>query len=121
MRLAAILRARTIVASVVALLAGAVLGLVAASCEVEHCRYDPQCGGGIGGFCGDSSDCDEGFCCTEESNCGGGMCTYRCDDDNDCPEDMACEHDKCFFRCDSDSQCAEGMSCEHGRTICEWP
>lgn len=116
------MRATTTMAmTFVGLLAGAFVGLVAAGCEVEHCRFDPQCGGGIGGLCNEDDDCDEGFCCTDESNCAGGMCTYRCSDDADCPDDMACQHDKCFFVCNEDSDCADGMSCEHGATVCEWP
>ncbi|MCC7536236.1 MAG: hypothetical protein IT379_08485 [Deltaproteobacteria bacterium] len=109
------------VATIVSSLVAATLLVVASGCETEHCRYDPDCGGGIGGFCNDSGDCDDGFCCTDESNCAGGICTYRCNDDADCPDDMACEHDKCFFVCNDDSDCASGMSCEHGNTVCEWP
>lgn len=87
--------------------------------DPEHCRFDPDCGGGIGAFCDEESDCDEGICC-DSGNCGGGMCTYRCDNDNPCPDDMACEHGTCFFTCDDDVDCAAGQSCEHGHTICEW-
>jgi hypothetical protein len=99
----------------------AVLALAMGSCdgEPEHCRHDPDCGGGVGGFCDGAGDCDEGLCCTS-GNCGGGMCTYECHDDRDCPQDMLCEHDTCFFACDDDRDCAEGQSCEHGSTICEW-
>jgi hypothetical protein len=86
------------------------------------CRYHPaSCAGGVGAFCDVDRDCISGFCCTKESNCGGGMCTFACRGDRDCPPDMACEHDVCFFRCSSDRDCAVGQSCEHGHSVCEWP
>ncbi len=85
----------------------------------EDCRYDPWCGGGIGGVCDSDGDCFDGFCC-DTDNCGGGMCTYDCDEDSHCPPSMLCEHHVCFFTCDSDRDCAPEMSCEHGDTICEW-
>ena len=88
----------------------------------DECRFDPaHCGGGVGADCARDDDCDDGYCCTEESNCGGGMCTIACARDADCPSFMACEHDICFFRCDVDEDCASGQSCEHGNTVCEWP
>ena len=103
----------------------AVFGLLFAfGCDddPDRCRFDPgDCFGGIGGFCGEDDDCDTGHCCTEEANCGGGMCTYSCDRDEDCPDDMGCEHHTCFFGCVSDDDCADGMSCEHDNTVCEWP
>lgn len=86
---------------------------------LEQCRFDPDCGGGIGGFCQDRTDCATDYCC-ESDNCGGGTCAVVCDGDLDCPEDMLCEHGSCFFACASDDDCAVGMSCEHGQTICEW-
>jgi hypothetical protein len=106
-----------------------VLGVVALAfvafalegCGVEDCRFDPLCGGGIGGLCDTHDDCDTGFCCMESSNCAGGMCTYQCDSSSDCPDDMRCEHHVCFFACATDADCADGMSCEHGQTVCEWP
>lgn len=97
----------------------AAAALLSCDGEPDHCRFDPECEGGVGGFCDTASDCDEGFCC-DTNNCGGGMCTYRCSDDHECPDDMLCEHETCFFRCADDTDCAEGMSCEHGETICEW-
>jgi hypothetical protein len=89
----------------------------------DICRLDPQsCDGASGTLCDDERDCNPGLiCCTENSNCAGGMCTRECDRDEDCPLDMLCEHSVCFYMCDSDRDCAEGMSCEHGKTICEWP
>jgi hypothetical protein len=102
--------------------------LVASGCDDDDypygtgCRFDPaDCYGGPGGFCDRNADCESEFCCTDQSNCGGGMCTWRCANDGDCPRDMACEHDLCFYRCASDADCAVGQSCEHGRTVCEWP
>lgn len=85
----------------------------------EECRFDPDCGGGLGGTCDKDRDCFEGFCC-DSDNCGGGMCTLDCDGDRDCPDGMRCEHDICFFACDSDRDCAAGAQCEHGNTVCEW-
>ncbi len=103
----------------------ALLGVGSFGCDsgpAQGCRHNPLfCGGDVGADCLDDGDCADGFCCTEESNCGGGMCTLACDDDLDCPSFMACEHDMCFFRCESDLDCAEGQGCEHGDTICEWP
>ena len=92
------------------------------SVSSELCRFDPvSCPGASGALCRRDVDCQPGlFCCTEDSNCGGGMCTLQCKDDLECPPDMACEHSKCFYRCDSDIDCAEGMSCEHAHTVCEW-
>lgn len=88
----------------------------------EGCRYDPDgCGGDVGAYCVYDSDCLDGYCCTEEGNCGGGMCTIPCRDDLDCPSFMGCEHGVCFFLCDFDEDCAVGQSCEHGNTVCEWP
>ncbi len=88
----------------------------------EDCRFDPEhCGSGVGAFCVDDDDCWDNYCCTEDSNCAGGMCTIPCNKDDDCPSFMACEHSVCFFRCDDDHDCADGQSCEHGETICEWP
>lgn len=88
----------------------------------EPCRFEPDsCGGALGGNCVTDSDCLSGFCCDEDANCGGGMCTISCDSDADCPSYMACEHDICFFACESDLDCAVGQSCEHGDTVCEWP
>jgi hypothetical protein len=89
----------------------------------EQCRFDPaSCPGEAGALCEDDRDCSAPLhCCTEQSNCAGGMCTVECRDDRDCPSDMACEHSICFYRCNDDRDCAVGMSCEHGSTICEWP
>ncbi len=100
-------------------LLGAASLLASCTGDPEFCRYDPECGGGIGSNCRTSDDCSDGFCC-DSGNCGGGMCTYRCDADRDCPVEMACEHGTCFFTCSSDDDCAPGMSCEHGDTVCEW-
>ncbi len=99
------------------------LGMTMPACggEPEHCRFNPDCGGGVGSLCGSDDDCDEGVCCRETANCGGGMCTYPCTTSANCPSDMACEHGVCFFRCADDRDCAAGMSCEHSNTICEWP
>ena len=87
------------------------------------CRLEPaDCQGGAGGFCDDDRDCIEPlFCCEEQQNCGGGMCTAECHDDRDCPLDMLCEHDRCFYACDDDRDCAVDMTCEHDRTVCEYP
>ena len=87
--------------------------------DIERCRFDPDCGGGIGGFCEDRRDCETDHCCTSD-NCGGGTCAIVCDGDLDCPDDMLCEHGTCFFACSTDDDCADGMSCEHDETICEW-
>ena len=83
-----------------AIVLGALLGTLGgyACNHGGDCRFDPDCGGGIGGFCDVNRDCADGFCCRSD-NCGGGMCTFECDRDSDCPDDMACEH---------------------GNTICEW-
>jgi hypothetical protein len=100
------------------------LGVASAAisgCGVQECRFDPQCGGGIGSFCDSHGDCDTDFCCMESSNCAGGMCSYECDSSADCPDDMRCEHHVCFFACATNDECADGMSCEHGATVCEWP
>lgn len=88
----------------------------------EDCRFEPaNCGGDLGALCVNDSDCWDAYCCTEQSNCGGGMCTLPCDRNDDCPSFMACEHHVCFFRCSDDADCAAGQSCEHDNTICEWP
>lgn len=89
----------------------------------DECRLHPEdCDGGAGAFCDDDRDCEVPlFCCEEDKNCGGGMCTADCRDDRDCPIGMLCEHDMCFYACDGDRDCADGMSCEHGKTICEYP
>ncbi|GAB5543988.1 MAG: hypothetical protein RLO52_40160 [Sandaracinaceae bacterium] len=88
----------------------------------DGCRFDPAaCGGDVGASCVGDGDCADGFCCTEDANCGGGMCTLPCEEDLDCPSFMACEHRVCFFRCEVDEDCAVGQSCEHGQTVCEWP
>ena len=100
-------------------LLGSALAAEACHGPPGDCRYDPHCGGGIGGFCDDDRDCADGHCC-DSKNCGGGMCTYHCDNDRDCPSDMGCEHDTCFFLCDNDRDCADGATCEHGKTVCEW-
>jgi len=93
--------------------------------EVDSfCRENPRdnsCDGEIGGPCDRTDDCYDGVCCTEDKNCGGGMCLYRCDDDRDCPTNQRCEHHYCFFSCDRDSDCGPGQSCEHHETICEYP
>ena len=88
----------------------------------DVCRFEPdRCPSGEpGAECIDDRDCF-GFCCTDGSNCRGGMCTYACQNNEDCPRDMACEHDMCFFACEFDEDCAVGQSCEHGNTVCEWP
>jgi hypothetical protein len=88
----------------------------------DDCRLDPEgCDGGAGGLCHHDSDCaDPLFCCTDNGNCGGGMCTADCHDDRDCPGDMLCEHGMCFYACDDDRDCATTMSCEHDRTVCEY-
>lgn len=105
----------------------ALLGVASASMLVgcapgEGCRFDPDsCGGDVGATCVSDGDCLDGYCCTEESNCGGGMCTIECRDDADCPSFMGCEHRVCFFLCDVDEDCAIGQECEHGDTVCEWP
>ena len=108
---------------------GLLIGAVIVGCgddgptrPYDACRYDPaSCRGEVGAFCRDNRDCAQGTCCTEDSNCGGGMCTFACDRDEHCPPSMACEHHVCFFRCVSDRDCAVGQSCEHGKTVCEWP
>lgn len=87
---------------------------------IERCRFNPDCNGGLGAFCSSGAECETGFCCLEEKNCGGGMCTRQCNSDNDCPSDMGCEHGVCFLRCASHDECAQGMSCEHEFTVCEW-
>lgn len=85
------------------------------------CREDPaRCPGLVGALCDSDRDCEAGFCCQENSNCGDGMCTYRCADDRDCPPGTLCEHDLCFYACDSDRDCAPRQSCEHGDTVCEY-
>lgn len=88
----------------------------------DQCRFEPaRCDGGAGGLCRDDRDCAAPlFCCDDDGNCGGGMCTAECRDDRDCPLGMLCEHDMCFYACDDDRDCAPEMSCEHGRTICEY-
>lgn len=98
------------------------LGAAGCASEPDYCRFDPgECGGGIGGDCVFDEDCQDGFCCREDSNCGGGMCTYACRSDADCPASMRCQHDICFFSCSIDDDCASGQRCEHDNTICEWP
>jgi len=109
------------------------IGLLATTCgddddeydglASDECRLHPEdCNGGAGSYCDDHDDCGPSlFCCEEDNNCGGGMCTADCRDDRDCPGDMLCEHDMCFYACDDDRDCAEGMSCEHDRTVCEYP
>jgi hypothetical protein len=88
----------------------------------DTCRFSPDaCFGNVGANCDNDNDCNDGFCCEENANCGGGMCTLDCNDDGDCPSFMRCEHNMCFFRCDNDSDCSDGQSCEHGETVCEWP
>ncbi len=88
----------------------------------EDCRFHPDdCGHDVGSACNRHSDCDDNYCCTEEKNCRGGMCSIPCDTDHDCPSFMACEHDICFFSCSNDADCADGMKCEHMNTVCEWP
>jgi hypothetical protein len=89
----------------------------------NHCRFNPEdCHGAAGTLCDSDLDCNGGLeCCTDNNNCGDGMCTLSCDDDNDCPHDMLCEHNLCFYACESDADCAETMSCEHGNTVCEYP
>jgi hypothetical protein len=89
----------------------------------SQCRFDPgACPGLAGALCVGDRDCRPPLtCCTDNGNCGGGMCTAECHDDRDCPLDMACEHSVCFYRCNDDRDCAVGMSCEHGSTVCEWP
>lgn len=108
----------------------AAVGLSSIHCEddfedlsSDHCRFHPEdCDGGAGALCDDDHDCaDQLFCCEEDANCGGGMCTASCDDDYDCPYDMLCEHHMCFYACDRDEDCAEEMKCEHKNTVCEWP
>lgn len=91
--------------------------------EVDtFCRDNPDdCGGQLGGACEQTDDCSDGVCCTEKSNCGGGMCLFRCESNADCPENQRCEHKQCFFSCRTDDDCAPGQKCEHGDTICEWP
>ncbi len=101
------------------LLVCTVIGPMGCSSDPPHCRYNPECNGGIGAFCDFDNDCIEGFCC-DSANCGGGMCTYSCGDDLDCPSDMLCEHGNCFFACDFDADCADGQTCEHASTVCEW-
>lgn len=107
-----------------ALLAPALL----VACDDDHrvtspvCRADPaHCDGLVGAICDDDRDCNAGFCCRDNGNCGPGMCTYRCDGDRDCPPGTLCQHGLCFYACDSDRDCAPTMSCEHGNTVCEYP
>lgn len=108
-------------ALLLAALGAALVLLGGCSADPDFCRFDPgDCAGGIGGYCDYDSDCQDGYCCREMSNCGGGMCTYACDRDDHCPPDMACEHGKCFFTCRVDADCAHGMECEHDG-VCEWP
>lgn len=89
----------------------------------DKCRLYPEdCRGAAGTLCNDDRDCNGGLeCCTDNNNCGGGMCTFECQDDRDCPIDMLCQHDLCFYACNSDDDCADSMSCEHGNTVCEYP
>lgn len=100
--------------------------VVAAGCRneisSEECRLEPEsCSGGAGAFCEEDQDCSpELACCTDNDNCGDGMCTATCSVDEDCPVDMRCEHDLCFYACESDDDCAPEMSCEHNNTVCEW-
>lgn len=105
--------------------AGAALALAlltGCASDPDYCRFDPHdCGGGIGSDCNDDGDCQDGHCCRDESNCGGGMCTFECDSAHPCPEGMRCAHELCFFACSSDGDCAAGQSCEHDNTVCEWP
>jgi len=107
-----------------ALLVALSLGMIVGACvnDYEVCRFEPErCRRGRpGAFCDRDSDC-QGFCCKDDDNCDGGMCTFSCDRDDDCPPDMRCEHDMCFYACNSDDDCAPGQRCEHGNTVCEWP
>ena len=85
---------------------------------VGDCRYNPDCGGGLGGFCDRDSECGSGYCC-ERKECDHGMCTFDCDSDPECPAGMLCQHDTCFFSCNNHGDCARGQKCKHGR-VCEW-
>jgi hypothetical protein len=107
-----------------AILAVLVLCLTGCKDEIssDECRLDPaSCNGGAGGFCNNDDDCiSELSCCTQDDNCGDGMCTTSCDRDGDCPDGMRCEHNLCFYACDVDSDCSENMKCEHDNTVCEY-
>ena len=56
----------------------------------EKCRFEPErCDAGAGALCDDNRDCaDPLFCCEDDDNCGGSMCTADHNDDFDCPSGM---------------------------------
>jgi hypothetical protein len=82
------------------------------------CRFDPNCPGGIGGFCDSNQECGSGHCC-KKNECADGMCTVKCDKDPDCPAGMLCESGTCYFSCDSEADCAVGQECKN-RGVCYW-
>lgn len=82
------------------------------------CRFDPNCPGGIGGFCDNNGDCLSGHCC-KKNECADGMCTTKCDKDPDCPVGMLCEGGTCYFACDTVADCAQGQECKKSG-VCQW-
>jgi hypothetical protein len=120
---------RRSIAALVAAFSVTVCAFALSACDddggegLRRCQLDPAfCGVDYpGGFCDSHSECGTGYCCLEQANCGGGMCTYQCASSADCPPDMACQHNTCFYRCNFDEDCARGQRCEHDRTVCEYP
>jgi len=82
------------------------------------CRFNPNCPGGVGGFCDRDNECASGHCCDKKA-CDGGMCTYPCDSDPECPVGMLCDGGTCYFACDNVADCASGQHCK-GDGVCRW-
>lgn len=82
------------------------------------CRYDPNCAGGLGGFCDKDKDCFSGHCCGKDS-CAGGMCTYQCKVDANCPQGMLCDGGVCYFACSNPGDCSPGQDCTK-EGVCHW-
>lgn len=82
------------------------------------CRFNPNCGGGLGGLCDVDSQCASGHCCDKPS-CAHGMCTFECKNDAGCPATMRCDGGTCYFGCNGVADCAVGQECTK-KGVCHW-
>lgn len=72
-------------------------------------------GNGVGGPCGDNTDCASGSRCLTSNDFPGGMCVVNCAKHEDCPGGSKCikkENGVCLPECSLPADCRGGYTCK---------